>query len=89
MPRGKFDKSKTRAAHTVTLDPKTDALVEKKIAEAEEELAQQEVRINFRWRREQLQLVQRAAEKIGIPYQTYVKHVLFKQANADLREASL
>ncbi len=89
MPRGKFDKSKTGVGCDITLDAKTDALVTKKIAEADAELAQQEVRINFRWRREQLLLVQRAAEKIGIPYQTYVKHVLFKQANADLRESTL
>ncbi len=88
MLRGKYKKQNTRVLGDIELNPKSDALVQKKIAEAEEELAK-EVRVNFRWRREQLQLVQQAAEKIGIPYQTYVKYVLFKQAVADLQESVL
>lgn len=87
MLRGKYKKRNTHVLGDVELDSKTDALVQKKIAEAEEELAQ-EVRVNFRWRKEQLRLVQKAAERIGIPYQTYVKYVLFKQAVADLQESA-
>jgi len=89
MARGKYDKRKTRIIGDIDLDPETDALVTKKIAEADAELSRQEVRVNFRWRKEQLRLVQQAAEKIGIPYQTYVKHVLFKQASADLKDLRL
>lgn len=39
-----------------------------------------EVRVNFRWRREQLALVQEAALRVGVPYQTYMKQVVYEHA---------
>ena len=57
------------------------------IDEADRELEARrppEVRITFRWEREPLLLVQRAAAAAGVPYQTYMKLALFRQATADL-----
>lgn len=47
----------------------------------------EETRVNFRWRRSQLATVKRAAEIVGVPYQTYMKQVLFRQALADIGAA--
>jgi len=44
-----------------------------------------EARVNFRWGREQLAIVKRAAAVMGVPYQTYMKQVVFRQALADLQ----
>lgn len=44
--------------------------------------------VNFRWGREQVALVKRAAALVGVPYQTYLKQVVWKQAVADIREAA-
>ena len=52
------------------------------VVQAEKELA--ECHVNFRWQREQLDLVKRAAEEIGVPYQTYIKLCVFRQAKQDL-----
>ncbi len=56
------------------------------IAEAEKELV--ECHVNFRWQKEQLDLVKQAAAQIGIPYQTYIKLCVFRQAKQDLVTAS-
>lgn len=41
-------------------------------------------RVNFRWQREPLSLVKQVAEAMGVPYQTYMKQVLYRQALEDL-----
>lgn len=56
--------------------------VQRRIAQADKEL--QEVRINMRWGKDQLNTVKRVADGIGIPYQTYIKHVVLKQSLQDL-----
>ena len=53
---------------------------------ADEEIAA--ARVNFRWGRDQVELVKRVAQIMGVPYQTYIKQVVYKQALADLKEAS-
>jgi len=40
-------------------------------------------RVNFRWQREPLSLVKEVAAAMGVPYQTYIKQVLYKQALDD------
>ncbi|MBP9094092.1 hypothetical protein KBI23_23950 [bacterium] len=40
-------------------------------------------RVNFRWRREPLALIKKVAEAMGVPYQTYIKQVLYRQAMED------
>lgn len=52
------------------------------VVQAEKDLA--ECHVNFRWQREQLDLVKKAAEEIGVPYQTYIKLCVFRQAKQDL-----
>jgi predicted DNA binding CopG/RHH family protein len=41
-------------------------------------------RVSFRWENKQVDMVKRAAELAGVPYQTYVKLVLYRQAAADV-----
>jgi predicted DNA binding CopG/RHH family protein len=58
------------------------------VEQAERDLLETEVRINFRWGASQLALVKRAAELSGVPYQSYLKQVLYRQATSDLRDAA-
>ena len=59
--------------------------IKKMIDTAEDDI--EEARIFFRWNKKQLNLVKEAAELIGIPYQTYIKTVLFKQSLDDIKKA--
>jgi hypothetical protein len=43
--------------------------------------------VTLRWGREQIAVVKRAATLVGVPYQTYLKQVVFKQALADIERA--
>jgi predicted DNA binding CopG/RHH family protein len=43
--------------------------------------------VTLRWGREQIDVVKRAAAILGVPYQTYLKQVVFKQALADIQQA--
>ena len=63
------------------VDAKARALIE----QAERDI--EETRVNFRWGKAQVDTVKRAAALAGIPYQTYIKQVVFRQAVADLRAA--
>jgi len=68
----------------VELSEEITALVNKKITEAEADI--KEIRINFRWGSEQLEVVKRAAALMGVPYQTYIKQIVFRQSIQDLNE---
>jgi predicted DNA binding CopG/RHH family protein len=70
----------------VELSPELESRVRAMTKEADEEI--EAARVNFRWGREQVELVKRVAELMGVPYQTYIKQVVYKQAIADLNEAS-
>ena len=67
---------------TVELSEELDALVTRKIQEAEEDF--QESRMQIRWGGAQVRLIKKAAQMMGIPYQTYAKQVLFRQAVEDI-----
>lgn len=67
------------------LPPELDARARSLIEQADREI--EETRVNFRWGRTQLDTVKRAAALAGVPYQTYLKQVVFRQAVADLRAA--
>lgn len=54
-------------------------------AEADEEIAAGTV--SLRWGKEQIAVVKRAASILGVPYQTYLKQVVFRQALADIERA--
>jgi predicted DNA binding CopG/RHH family protein len=43
--------------------------------------------VTLRWGKEQIAVVKRAAAIMGIPYQTYLKQVVFKQALSDIEQA--
>ena len=78
----------TRKMQAVPADPELDAKLEQMEEDIERELAKQgdsQARVNFRWGREQLTLVKRAAAAMGIPYQTYIQQAAFRQAAADLQ----
>ena len=45
------------------------------------------VRVSFRWKSKQLNIIKQASQLIGIPYQTYIKTVLFNQSIEDIRKA--
>jgi predicted DNA binding CopG/RHH family protein len=67
------------------LAPETDARLRALIGQAERDI--EETRVNFRWGKVQVDIVKRAAALVGVPYQTYMKQVVFRQAVADLRAA--
>src|SRR2546422_11048745 len=66
----------------IELPAKLDARVRAMTKTADEEI--EAARVNFRWGREQVELVKRVAQLMGVPYQTYIKQVVYKQALADL-----
>ncbi len=47
----------------------------------------QESRVNIRWGKEQLDLIKYTAKQMGVPYQTYIKQTVFRQALGDLNIA--
>lgn len=67
------------------LPPEIDAKVRTMIDQAERDI--EETRVNFRWGKMQVETVKRAAALAGVPYQTYIKQTVFRQAVADLRAA--
>lgn len=67
------------------LPPEVDAKARALIDQAEREI--EETRVNFRWGKIQVDTVKRAAALAGVPYQTYIKQIVFRQAVADLRAA--
>jgi predicted DNA binding CopG/RHH family protein len=66
-------------------DTEVSELVTRMEAEADREIAAGTV--TLRWGRDQIAIVKRAAAIMGIPYQTYLKQVVFKQAIADIERA--
>jgi predicted DNA binding CopG/RHH family protein len=67
----------------VKLSREQDSQIRKRIQRAEEELTA--TNVNFRWHKEQLEVVRKVAEMMGISYQTYIKMVVYKQALVDLQ----
>ncbi len=60
------------------MPPEMVAKVESMIAQADEE--DEQARVNFRWSKEALEVVRRAAKLMGIPYQTFIKQTVFEHA---------
>jgi predicted DNA binding CopG/RHH family protein len=74
----------------VELPEDVHALATEKMVQAEADLQkiktdQQEVRVNFRWTKDKLDIVKQAAEEMGIPYQAYLKQVILRQSLADIQ----
>lgn len=87
MPRGKSDRQKLKKGWSYEMDSETSLRVEEMVAAADQELSD-EARVNFRWGREQLELVKRVAGLMGVPYQTYIKQVVYRQCLQDLRTSA-
>ena len=69
----------------IELPPGVSARVAAAVAQAEMDL--EAGRVNFRWGKVQVELVKRAAELVGVPYQTYIKLVVYRQAVEDLKDS--
>ncbi len=69
----------------IELSPEEDQKVTEMIEAAEQEL--EATRVSFRWNKESLQIVKLAAELIGVPYQTFMKQVVFEHAIQVLKDA--
>ncbi len=72
-------------AERVPEDPEISAMVTRMEAEADEDIASRTV--TLRWGPTQIGTVKHAAALFGIPYQTYLKQVVFRQALKDIAEA--
>lgn len=72
-------------AERVEEDAEVSKLVSRLEAEADRELAAGSV--TLRWGKEQIAVVKRAARILGVPYQTYLKQVVFRQALSDIEHA--
>jgi len=66
-------------------DSEVSEMVTRMEAQADQELAAGTV--TLRWGRKQIAVIKRAAAIIGVPYQTYLKQVVFRQALADIERA--
>lgn len=68
-------------------DPAMEARAEAAIAQADRELAARKPNVNFRWEAAPLDVVRLAADLAGVPYQTWMKQVLYKEAVAAITAA--
>ena len=68
------------------LPPEVATKVNRMIADADEE--DHAARVNFRWGKEQVDVIKQAAGLMGVPYQTYIKQVVYRQALTDLNAAA-
>ena len=66
-------------------DSATSELVDELEAEADREVSAGTV--TLRWGKQQIAVIKRAAALMGVPYQTYLKQVVFRQALADIERA--
>ncbi|MGH2365593.1 MAG: hypothetical protein ACRDGF_10995 [Chloroflexota bacterium] len=73
------------AADRVEEDAEMSEMVSRLEEQADRDIAAGTV--TLRWGKEQIAVVKRAAAMMGIPYQTYLKQVVFKQALADIEHA--
>jgi len=66
-------------------DAEVSKLVSRLEAKTDREIAGSA--ISLRWGKAQIAVVKRAAAILGVPYQTYLKQVVFRQALADIKQA--
>src|SRR5688572_14665845 len=72
----------------IELDRETARKIEAMVEEADQDVATitGQVHVNFRWGREPLEIIRRAAALHGVPYQTCLKQVAVRQALLDLKK---
>lgn len=62
----------------IKLSEEEDNRITAMIEQAEEGL--EELRVSFRWGKEQLAVVKEAAQRMGVPYQTFLKMSVYQRA---------
>jgi predicted DNA binding CopG/RHH family protein len=72
-------------ADRIEEDPQVSEMVTRLEDQADSEIGA--ATVTLRWGKEQIAVVKRAAAIMGVPYQTYLKQVVFKQAVADIASA--
>jgi predicted DNA binding CopG/RHH family protein len=72
----------------IQLSPEENAKIEEMTEQAEKDIKElkEGLRVNFRWDKEHLAVVKKAAELIGVPYQIYIKDSLFRRAIEDIEK---
>ncbi len=70
----------------VELSPEMVVRAEAAIALADKQV--EAARVNFRWGVAQVAVVKRAAALAGVPYQTWIKQVAWRQAVEDLKDGA-
>ncbi len=65
----------------IDLPKNLDEKITQMIAATDAEL--DATRVSFRWHLEPLSLIKEVAEAMGVPYQTYMKQVVYRQALDD------
>lgn len=69
----------------IELPEEEDRRIAAMIEQAEKEL--EETRVSFRWGKEQIEVVKKAANLMGIPYQTFLKLAVYEHALAVLKSS--
>jgi predicted DNA binding CopG/RHH family protein len=67
------------------LEAQADADIEQRLRDERDD----KERSSLRWGREQLNVVREAARLAGVPYETYIKLVTYRQALADVHAARI
>lgn len=63
---------------SIELSEEEDKRITAMIEQADREI--EDTRVSFRWGKSQLAIVKRAAEQIGVPYQTFMKMSVYQRA---------
>ncbi|HEY9786927.1 MAG TPA: hypothetical protein V6D17_16165 [Candidatus Obscuribacterales bacterium] len=69
----------------IELSVEEDRRIQGMIDAAEEEL--EATRVSFRWNRDSIKVVKTAAKLIGVPYQTFMKQVIYEHSLQVLKDA--
>lgn len=85
MKKDIFDENLMIDGGTIELSYDMDKLINQKIVQAEKDINQKKMQI--RWGTKQIDVLKKAASIMGIPYQTYVKHVAYRQAMEDIERS--
>ena len=85
MKKNIFDENLMIDGGTIELSYDMDKLINQKIVQAEKDINQKKMQI--RWGTKQIDVLKKAASIMGIPYQTYVKHVAYRQAMEDIERS--
>jgi predicted DNA binding CopG/RHH family protein len=87
LPAGQVESEMSEREPYTFDDPALEVRAEAAIAQADQELAARKPNVNFRWESAPLEVVRLAADLAGVPYQTWMKQVLYREAIAAITAA--